>query len=151
MITFSPATHDHGRYIADRIRVLDREELRLTGAHDPARAIEVAIGLSQGYAITASVDGRPAAVFGIAPNYAVGEACPWMLGTDEVTTHARTLIQWADGVTSHWLSEFPILMNEVWVGNKPAVRFLRRIGFTFAEPRMNEYGAAMTLFYMRRS
>jgi hypothetical protein len=151
MISFSAATPEHGVYIAEHIRPLDREELRLTGASSVASAVRTSIALSRGSAVTAFVDDRPAAVFGVAPNYLLGEGCPWMLGTPEVSAHARTLLRWAGDVVDRWLEEFPILMNEVWIGNRPAVRFLKRVGFEFAEPRLNGYGAEMALFYKRRS
>lgn len=151
MIRFAPATEQDCRYLAPLLRRLDVEELRLTGEPDPARALRNALALSDGRALTAFEDFLPIAMFGITPNYMLGEAIPWMLGTDDVPKHSRELVKWARPVCQKWLEEFPILLNEVWVGNIPAVQFLKHIGFAFAEPRQNEYGAEMALFYMRRS
>lgn len=151
MITYIPAALSHTDYIAEHIRELDREELRLTGASDPARAIRHAIALSDGLAVTALHGVTPVAVFGLAPNYLLGEGLPWMLGTDEIANHPRTLLRGARLMVSHWLKIVPLLMNEVWVGNTPAVAFLKHAGFTFAPPRENAYGAEMMLFYKRRS
>jgi hypothetical protein len=53
-------------------------------------------------------------------------------------------------MVKHWLAEFPLLLNEVWTGNTSSLAFLRHAGFSFAPPRINEYGAEMMLFYARR-
>jgi hypothetical protein len=151
MIRFSPASPLACDFIAENIRRLDREELRLTGEPDPSRAIRRAVDLSEGQAIVAFEDFIPIAVFGLAPNYLLGEGVPWMLGTYEVAQHQRELVVHSRTMVDHWLTRFPILMNEVWVGNTAAVRYLKHVGFQFAEPRRNEYGAEMALFYKRRS
>ena len=151
MITFAPATYDDCAVVARNLRALDREELRLTGAPNAEAAMRHAVALSEGMAVTARDGDEPAAILGLVPNYLLGEGVPWMLGTDKVALHGRTLLTYAQPLLDHWLGRFPIILNEVWVGNVPAVRFLRRLGFEFAEPRRNEYGADMALFYMRRS
>lgn len=151
MITFLPAAIEHVRYVAANLRELDRKELEHTGTRDAFTALWTSWQLSDGNAVTAIADGRPIAMLGVAPNYLLGEGVPWMLGTPEVAKHQRDLLHWSRIMVTHWLTEFPILMNEVWVGNKPAMRYLRHVGFEFASPRQNEYGAEMAVFYKRRS
>jgi hypothetical protein len=150
-VVLAPATHAEGQWVARHIRHLDREELRLTGAPDPGRAIRNAIDLSDGYALIATVEDHPIAVLGVAPSYGIGEAMPWMLGTPEVARHGKELLSLSRTMIKQWLDDFPLLMNEVWVGNKPSMAYLRRVGFEFAQPRQNAYGAQMAVFYMRRS
>jgi hypothetical protein len=150
MIGYRPATLDDCSYVGEHMRELDRLELYWTGARDPVQTLRQSVGLSDGYALTALVGGVPAAIFGIAPNYLLGDASPWMLGTDAVTPNRRELVAATRRMTTYWLSQFPLLLNEVWMGNEPAVRFLKHAGFEFAKPRTNEYGADVSLFYMRR-
>lgn len=151
MITFTPATRAHGEFVAARLRELDRQELEAVDPNRPyATALRTSIGMSCGNAVTAMENGAPIAIFGLAPGYALGEASPWMLGTDRVAAYPRELIKWSRAMVKHWLAEFPLLLNEVWTGNTPAITFLRHAGFSFAPPRRNEYGAEMMLFYARR-
>lgn len=151
MISFRAARYDDGDYVAEHLRPLDREELRVTNpALAPRTIIRQSLDLSEAQALTALDDGVPVAVMGLVPDYLAQEGVPWMLGTPRVSEFRRELIQWARPVIDHWLSRFPLILNEVWIGNEPAVRFLRHAGFTFAKPRKNEYGADMMLFYAKR-
>jgi PAS domain-containing protein len=152
MITFTPATYDLGDEIAERLRELDRRELECTAPGRSARDnMRDAIALSDGNAMVALADGEPIAALGVSPHYLLDEGIPWMLGTDEVAKHPRDLVCWARQKTAEWLEVFPVLMNEVWTGNKPSITFLRHAGFTFAKPRQNMYGAEMALFFKRRT
>jgi hypothetical protein len=150
-VTFADPTPEACAFIARHIRPLDREELRLTGSKDVAQAIRNSVDVSVGSAYVAYEGEEPIAVLGMAPNYLLGEGCPWMLGTPKVARHPRDLVVHARAKIAIWLEELPLLMNEVWTGNRPALTFLKHIGFSFAPPRQNVYGADMQLFYARRS
>lgn len=149
-VTLGEPTPEACAHIARHMRPLDREELRLTGEPIPARAITNSIAFSHGNAFVAYGDGEPIAVLGMAPCYLLGEGIPWMLGTDGIARYPRRLVELAREKTAEWLDELPLLINEVWTGNRPARTFLKHAGFLFAEPRENEYGANMQMFYARR-
>jgi hypothetical protein len=150
-VTLQAPTEDACRFIAEHMRVLDKEELRLTGEPRPISAIRNSIALSQTEAFVAYGGDEPIAVLGMAPAYLIGEGVPWMMGTDAIARYPRELLRLARGKIAGWLDELPLLMNEVWAENTPAKTFLAHAGFSFAEPRQNRYGADMQLFHIRRS
>jgi hypothetical protein len=150
-LEFRRADREDARYIGENLRPLDRAELLAACPfQDPKAAVMHSLELSHGSALVATHAGEPIAIFGISPRYMAQDAIPWFLGTPRVEEFSRDLVKWARPVIARWLDEFPLLLNEVWVSNRPAVRFLRHAGFSFAAPRENQYGAEMMLFYKRR-
>ena len=68
-----------------------------------------------------------------------------MLGTPLLDQHARVLVRLTPVYIGRMLGAFPHLLNYVHAGNTTSVRWLRRLGFTLAEPQ--PYGARGELFH----
>jgi ribosomal protein S18 acetylase RimI-like enzyme len=101
--------------------------------HEPKQALRLGLQASL-LCFTAKVDGKPEAMFGlVVTNALCGEGTPWMLGTDEVYRHGRTLVEWGPRMLAMFRDSTPHLSNVVAVQNAPAIRFLRRLGFTIGE------------------
>lgn len=117
--------------LATNLRTQDRDELLAAGHEDFAAIIAESVARSA-WAVTARVDGRLAAIFGVsvAGTLLAPYGVPWMLGTDEVTRSRRALIQHAPRYISEMLRAYPTLRNLVHARNTVALGWLRRVGFT---------------------
>lgn len=124
-----PARLTHVGPIASRMREIDRIECLAMG-HSPKQALRNGFTLSE-LALTALVDGRPEAMFGIVVTSALDrKAVPWMLGTDEVYRHGRELIKWGPHIIASLVDSSRVLSNLVSAQNSQAIRLLKRWGFT---------------------
>lgn len=99
----------------------------------PKQALRLGIMLSE-QCWTALVDGQPEAMFGVVVESALtGEATVWFLGTNEVYRHGRELLMWGPGIISRLCDSRRRLGNLVSRRNRPAIRLLKRWGFTVGE------------------
>ena len=101
--------------------------------HTPKQALRAGL-LSSSLCLTATVDGRAEAMFGlVVTNALCGEGSPWMLGTDAIYRHPRAMLRRGPRILSAMFDSTPLLENLVAEDNSRAVRFLRRIGFTIGK------------------
>jgi len=127
------------------MREADIIECRAMG-HSPKQALREGL-VASSLCFTALLDGRPEAMFGLVVKSALaGEGTPWMLGTDAVYHHPRTMLRWAPRFLAVMLDSTPALSNLVAVDNVRAIRFLRRLGFTIGEDRMMFAGTDFVAF-----
>jgi len=132
IVAASPA---HVGRIATRMREADVVECRAMG-HSPKQALRDGLVAST-LCLTALVDGRPEAMFGLVVNSALaGEGAPWMLGTEAIYDHPRAMLRWGPRFVAAMLDSTPALSNLVSVDNARAIRFLRRLGFSIGEDSM---------------
>lgn len=133
MIEFVPASLVHVGPIALAMREIDRLECRL-GGHNPKEALRLSLYTST-LAWTAKIDGRPVAMFGVAPvNLLGGEGSPWLLLTEEGARQAKTLVREGRRYSDLMQQAFPVLANVVHADNVVAIRWLRRLGYSMGEP-----------------
>lgn len=122
-------TPAHVDDLVANLRKADRAELVASGHTDAHRAITMSLSLST-HSLAALVDGRVGAILGVVPiSMATGDGCPWMLGTDLVTSHGRALMAHTPPYIAAMLRTYPHLTNIVHAENTFAVRWLRRVGF----------------------
>jgi hypothetical protein len=123
-----PARPAHVARIAKRMRPHDVRECFAFG-RSPKQALRAALAASP-LSWTALLDGKPVAMFGLAPaDMMSGVGAPWMLGTDEVPKGARKLLSWGPHFVEAMQREFPTLANYVSEENRQAHRLLRAFGF----------------------
>lgn len=117
--------------------------------HGPREALRN--GLIAGRAWTASVGGRPEAMFGVVMTSAIeGRGVPWMLGTDAIYDHAREMIRMAPQVMAWAFDSCRRLDNLVSAENGKAIRLLRRWGFTVEDGKVMVGAVAFRPFWMER-
>jgi hypothetical protein len=127
-ISVLPARLTHIGPIATRMREADRVECAAMG-HAPKQALRAGHALSSP-AWTALVDGRAEAMFGLVVTNALGgEGQPWMLGSDAIYAHPRTMLRRAPRFLAAMFHTTPRLSNMVGEDNIRAIRLLRRWGF----------------------
>jgi ribosomal protein S18 acetylase RimI-like enzyme len=119
--------------------------------HSPRQALRAGL-LSSSMCLTAMVDGRPEAMFGlVVTNALCGEGSPWMLGSDAIYRHPRTMLRWGPRILSAMFDSTPVLENLVAGDNHRAIRFLRRIGFTIGKEVIMIAGISFVPFSQERA
>jgi len=142
-IEIRPTQAGDAELLAARLRDADRAELEACGFDDMLAPIAGSVGVST-LCWTALVDDQVACVLGVSPLEG-DTGSPWMLGTPLLDQHARVLVRLTPVYIERMLGVFPHLLNYVHAGNTTSVRWLRRLGFTLAEPQ--PYGARGELFH----
>lgn len=137
-------------HIAEHMRAADVAEVH-AGDHTPLEALRLSVERS---AMTwcATVDGVPAALFGVAPIGGVLDprGAPWLLGTDAVPASRRALTSLTPRYIAQMLDAFPHLINCVHSRNTVAVAWLKHVGFTLGDTFDHPVtGEPFTVFEMR--
>lgn len=132
MIEVVAASPAHVGRIASRMRAIDAAECAAFG-RSPKQALRA--GLQGSVASwTALVDGRPEAMFGVAPASMIdGRGRPWLLGTDVVPLAGPALMRLGRRHLAAMHRLFPRLENMVSARNEAAVRWLAHLGFEFGD------------------
>lgn len=134
-----PAHPAHTGYIARNMRGIDRREVWAFQRHSPQEALDkslAASGKGKGIAWTCLVDGRPAFMFGVAPDpfesfLDVGRA--WLLGTDDMYKVALPLARHSRYYVEEMQRRFDFLSNYVHKDNLVSQRWLKWCGFEIDE------------------
>jgi len=132
------------------MREADVVECRAMG-HSPKQALRDGL-IASSLCLTALVDGRPEAMFGLVVTSALaGEGTPWMLGTEAIYDHPRAMLRWGPRFVAAMLDSTPALSNLVSVGNERAIRMLRRWGFTLSGDPIMIGDAGFLAFHMEQN
>jgi hypothetical protein len=144
-----PWTESDIGVIASCMRPADVAECEAHGFVDPWDALQYSVRVSPGECWTATVNGEPAALFGVADSVAP-MGFPWLLGTPRTEAAASHFVRLAHQFLPRWLDRWPVLMNYVDARNLASVRWLERIGFTVhpAEPH-GPHGLLFHIFEIR--
>jgi hypothetical protein len=96
-------------------------------------------------------DGRPLAMFGVAPIDVIGGlGMPWFLGRDEVFDYGRDLMTRGPGIIAEWLKTFPVMENIVSRENVKAIRLLRKWGAEIGSDPISRQGLEFVPFRFAR-
>lgn len=126
-----PATENHALLVAHRTRFADRDELWAAAQVDPLQAILLSMRASSNTCATLMLDGVPAAVFGC--RYDGQTGYPWLVGTDLLVKNAKTFLQLCPTWINKMREGVTLLENYVDARNVVAIRWLKRMGFSFDE------------------
>jgi hypothetical protein len=148
--TIVAARERHIPAIAVNVRPEDRAELWAAGCIGPAEAMEKSLARSS-CAWTGFVEGVPVAMFGVCPGSIItGTGIPWMIGTNLLDRHARTLMVRSKRHIQRMAQGFDRLENYVDSRNVKAVRWLAWLGFTILDPvPMGPFGVPFHRFIMK--
>lgn len=143
-----PATARHIGSLHRRLRAIDVRECAAMGL-SPRAALRRGLCASQG-AWTATLDGRPEAMFGLVVECALtGRGVPWFLGSEAVWRQARALLRIGPQVLATFHDSSPILANLVCADNARAIRLLHKWGFTLDQDCILVGGSAFHRFERR--
>jgi hypothetical protein len=132
-----PATEEHARALAPRMRLADRLEVEATGGYTPLEALLFSLERSE-VARAALFDGEVACMWGVAPlrrSAVLGRVgVAWLLTSDLVERHPRAFWRGCRAELPRLLARFDVLTNAMDCRNLVALRWGWRIGFRFARP-----------------
>lgn len=133
------------------MRAQDVAEVRAAGHTDMHAVIASSIARST-MCWACYVDGQLAAIFGCAPFGSAldSRGVPWLLGTDLIPKHRRTLMRHARRYIARMLAAYPALINTVHAENTVAVEWLRHMGFHLEPAAPIHTGAMFHVFTMSR-
>ena len=124
------ATHEHAVELAETMGEADRAEVWAGAHHTPGEALMRCLRGSRDTKHSWLVDGRVMAMWGVGHYTPLSvEATPWMLGSRELPTHARTFARGSKMIAAQWKARYPILRNFVDARHTLAVRWVQWIGF----------------------
>lgn len=129
---------------ADTLRIArDMREIEVLECQSaglaPRQALRLGLAASS-IAWTATIDGKPEAMFGVVPvSVILGEGRPWMLSTYRAARAARHLLADPWPFLEHVHALFPVLANKVHAHNVASIRWLTRLGFV-VEPELVHIG-----------
>lgn len=133
-LIFEAAEPEHIDELLPLLRALDYQEVKAASG-DVYTALHNALRLTR-YPVTARLtDGRMVAVFGAAAISQLSDtAAIWLLGTDLMRQHPRTVIEATQAFIAQTREHHPRLLNYVDARNRPSIRWLRSLGFTIDPP-----------------
>ena len=151
-ITFLRPTAAHVDELAQRMRRADVAELHALGEINVNEVVAAGVRDSV-HSWACAVDGRLLFLAGVAPLRAhllcENIGVPWLLGTDEMTRHARKLIRLQAPYIALMLKTFPRLVNLVHADNAQSVRWIKSLGFDLQAARPHgPFGAPFRVFTM---
>jgi len=129
-----PATVEHARAMAPRMRKEDAAEVWASLHAGPLEALEISLSWSL-FAWTWMVGGEPAAMFGIGTADVMGTTgIPWLLSTDAVERFSTTFLRGCKRNLRTLLRTFPHIENYVDARYTRCIRWLEWLGFSIGEP-----------------
>lgn len=132
MITIIPATSD----IASRLEMRDADvsEVMASSGRNPMDALQDSVRVST-ECWAAMIGEKPIAIFGVGPlNVLNGIGSPWMLGSDELVSHAFYVLRVSRPYVERMHQVYPVLFNLVDSRNIVSQRWLKWLGFHLYEP-----------------
>jgi len=146
MIETRPVTYEAMGHLAANMRTVDAHEIwHLNGSY-PSAAIVDAVMVSDDKCAAAYWNGNLLCIYGCAEISTLGRVgSPWLLGTHEMDRHGLDLIATSRIAQSQMFETYDVLTNSVWAENRRSIAYLKRLGFTFSEPKV--LGSSDVVYY----
>ncbi len=126
------------------MRAVDRAECAAYGLGDPAQRIRDGARNSPMCWTARDKDGHLICVFGVGVvSLLTGTGSPWMLATDRLVRHAKTLQRTVPAYIELMRWMFPRLINFVHCDNRTSIDWLRRLGFQIHAPVRFGFGGEL--------
>lgn len=117
-------------YLCSRLRDSDIYELRASTGQTPYEALKAGVEQSDICLTGIGTRGVPFAMGGIAPSIVKGTGVAWILGTDEVDYHSKSLQRRMRAFIKTFDTMYPQYGNFVMETNKTTIDWLQFWGFT---------------------
>lgn len=144
-----PATKEHARELARMMRPQDAAEVKRASGHEPLGGLLASLAKSS-CANVFLINGKPAAVFGVAPADALeGVGFAWLLTTHEVDVHPLPFLRASKKELERLLNIWPVLRAVVDAKHARAMRWAQWLGFA-ADTSIFSDDAEFVLVTLRR-
>ena len=120
--------------VAGELRKADREELEASFGGEPVETLKEAVRASE-LAVSAEIDGKVAFLWGVKRMSALGGACIWLVGTDDITRAQFDFLRKSIKIIEALRLEYGFLENWVDARNTLSIKWLRWLGFTLEKPK----------------
>lgn len=139
--------------LAERLREADRIELMLAVGPDIQATLEQAAQVSGECFVAETPEDGVIAFFGVSPTVFPEIGAPWLIGTDAMMKHPKSIVQGGKWATERWLAQYPILANYVHAENASSIAWLKRTGYSLGKlaPYYGVGGAPFYLFFRHRA
>lgn len=145
VVKFIKPEYESMKHVADNMRQADVDEVWFSHHKSPIESL-MSGWESPGYSVIVTINKEPCAMLGVAINGIItGIGTPWLLSTEKALKYKRCFLTLVPDVIDEMLSVCPTLCNFVHVENKVSIRWLKRIGFKFDEPK--PYGIEKKMFH----
>lgn len=128
------ATEAHADAIWQNLRPMDFYEVTAVTPEPVQLALRRAVReSSESWAWL--VDGKPVALFGVAPLSIVSRSgSPWLVATPALRQHRRFFLEHSRWYLEHMQKEYALLWNMVSINNHESIRWLKWLGFRMNDP-----------------
>lgn len=127
------ANVEEALYVARTLRPQDLFEIAASSSKDPAGVVMSSYEGSRDTWVGLA-DGTPVCLFGIwSPCLLGGVGHPWMYGSRAIAGHERAFLRRCKPVVEAMASRYDELRNWVDARNKPAIQWLRWLGFEVSD------------------
>lgn len=123
------ATEQDAYRIAPRLRSADRRELAATTLTSPVRVLVDGVNKSEPSFVIKTADGTPCGLFGTRDAGYSESGVVWMLGTDDLTTNARTFLRFSRKWIDELHKKHRLLYNVIDARNEVHLNWLEWLGF----------------------
>ena len=145
MIEYLPVSNEHVSHLVSNMRELDQKELIATVNWSFERILTHSVKTSVRSA-SVVIDGELVCIMGVTVKSMLGgEGCPWLIGTNKLNKHKKALVSESVRLLPEVMGGFERLENFVHSENKPAIRYLKYLGFTLHSPE--PYGCKGEMFH----
>lgn len=147
MIEYRDTTRADAEVLARFLRPEDAEEVRISSGLSPLGAILSSLMVSES-AVTAHVDGTPAAIFGCTTHSEDPEiGIPWFLGTPLVAENKVAMLRDGREYISFLTGLYHTLINAVHWRNEASIKWVEALGFQRVDT-LHNYGVERDTFYL---
>ncbi len=147
VVSIVPATLEHARLLAPRLRRSDRLEVMYSSGLNALDSLTQSIQFSK-VCWTALIDGRPEICWGACefpPNHSMGIV--WLLSSEELYRIPGRFVRESKIYVSKMLETFDTLFNYVHAVNMKSQKWLENMDFE-AKGRIEEYGVGKQPFIL---
>lgn len=132
-ISLHPVEATDIKYVADHMREDDKREVLASYGGGPLNALVKSVAASD-YPLVARKGDVPVALIGcVSSGLLSTTGKPWLLGTDQVAKHAKSLCSLSREHINIWLDRYELLENYVDSRNHLHIKWLKHMGFEFGE------------------
>lgn len=144
MLYYRPSTSEDAYELAPNLRPEDVKEVFLSSSLAPLEALIQSFEVSDECNTITHPDGSLLGMFGYATNDFF--TIPWMLAGPRLHEIRRVFVPQAKDWVNTVSDKHPLLLNFVHAENKPAIGWLKSLGFSMIK-LVPEYGTGKAPFY----
>ena len=143
---YRPAVKADVYVLAPKLRDQDKAEVKASSGMNPEEALLYSFEAGGEVNSIIAPDGEVIGMFGVSPTPDPTLGIPWLLASPRLPEVSREFIPQSKEWVIEVNKKYPLLLNYVDKRNTIAIRWLRKLGFTFIA-EIEEFGVGQKPFY----